>query len=57
MKQKLTTLVLALALCLSLLPAQAMAAQAEVSVTIFTTNDMHGTLEGDGTLASSRRRL
>ena len=38
MKQKLTTLFLALALCLSLLPTQAMAAQAEVTVTIFTTN-------------------
>lgn len=34
----------------SLLPCQAFAADGTVTVTIFTTNDIHGTMDGDGTV-------
>ena len=48
MKRSIMGIILALALCLSLIPAPAFAAENPVTVTIFTTNDIHGVVEGSG---------
>lgn len=49
MKRKILSMVLVLVLCLSLTPMAALA-EGEVTVTLFTTNDLHGVVEGDGAI-------
>ncbi|MCH5196938.1 MAG: bifunctional metallophosphatase/5'-nucleotidase [Oscillospiraceae bacterium] len=49
LKQKLLSLLLCAAVTLSLLPVSALAAENAVTVTIFTTNDVHGAVENSDT--------
>ena len=47
-KRKILSLITCVAVAFTMLPAQVFAAADPVTVTVFTTNDIHGTVAGDG---------
>ncbi len=48
LKHRIISVVTCAAMALTLLPVQAFAEEEAVTVTIFTTNDIHGTVDGEG---------
>ena len=50
LRNRIISIVTCAAMLLTMLPAQVFAEEEPVTVTIFTTNDIHGTMEGDGTV-------